>query len=319
MTEDDLIARYFAPIAGPGALGLRDDAALLTPPPGCDLVLTKDAVVAGVHFFADDPPASIARKALRVNVSDLAAKGADPLGFLLALAMPRDLPADWLKQFAQALGEDAKHYAIPLLGGDTVSTPGPLTLSITALGSVPKGRMVARTGVQPGDYIYVSGTIGDAALGLKLRLDESAGQGLSVTQREHLLARYLEPQPRLALAHVMRMFAHGGMDVSDGLVGDLTKMLRASGCGAQLRLADVPLSDAAQEFDDFNTAVTGGDDYELLASVAPAQAQGFEAAARAAGVAVTCVGEAGAAGSEIVFLGRDGKPQTFDHGSFSHF
>ena len=320
MTEDDLIARYFAPIAGPGALGLRDDAALLTPPAGCDLVLTKDAVVAGVHFFPDDPPASIARKALRVNVSDLAAKGADPLGFLLAIAMPRDLPADWLKHFAQALGEDARRYAIPLLGGDTVSTPGPLMLSITALGSVPQGRMVARTGVQPGDRIYVSGTIGDAALGLKLRLDASAGQGLSAAQREHLLARYLEPQPRLALAHTMRMFANGGMDVSDGLVGDLAKMLRASGCGAQLRLADVPLSDAAGALGDlFETAVTGGDDYELLASVAQDQAPAFESAARAAGVAVTCIGEATAKEGAVIFIGRDGRPQDFAQGSFSHF
>ena len=239
--------------------------------------------------------------------------------FLLALAMPRDLPADWLRPFAQALGEDAKRFGIPLLGGDTVSTPGPLTLSITALGSVPRGRMVPRTGVQPGDLLYVSGTIGDAALGLKLRLDASAGQRLSEAHRAHLLSRYLEPQPRLALGAAMRDFTHGGMDVSDGFVGDLTKMLRASGCGATLRLADVPLSEAARACEDFTTAATGGDDYELLASVAPAQAQGFEAAARAAGVVVTCVGEAGAAGSAIIFLGRDGTPQTFDHGSFSHF
>ena len=165
-SEDDLIARYFAPIAGAGGLGLRDDAARIAPPAGCEIVLTVDGLVAGVHFFADDPPAAIARKALRVNLSDLAAKGATPLGFLLTLVLPRDWKPDWLELFAKGLGEDAAAFACPLLGGDTVSTPGPLTLSITTLGSVPAGRMVPRDGARAGDALYVSGTIGDAALGL---------------------------------------------------------------------------------------------------------------------------------------------------------
>ena len=185
MTEDDLIASYFAPIAGPGALGLQDDAACIAAPDGCDVVLTKDAVVAGVHFFADDPADSIARKALRVNVSDLAAKGADPLGFLLALALPAGLDSAWLGRFARGLGDDAAHYGIPLLGGDTVKTPGPLTISITALGSVPRGRMARRTGARAGDRIYVTGTIGDAALGLKLRLGETP-PGISGGARDFL-------------------------------------------------------------------------------------------------------------------------------------
>ena len=322
MTEDDLIARCFAPIAGPDALGLRDDAALTRIPEGHELVLTKDALVGGVHFFNEDPPASIARKALRVNVSDLAAKGADPHGFLLALALPRGTAETFVIDFAHALGADAQHFGIPLLGGDTVSTPGPLMVSITALGRVPTGRMVPRTGVQPGDRIYVSGTIGDAALGLQVRLDPSFGQKLSNTQRDHLLSRYLEPQPRLALARAMRDFAHGGMDVSDGIVGDLSKMLRASGVGATIRLADVPLSDAATALavDEkaFVTAMTGGDDYELLAAVPPAQAPAFEAAASAAGVAVTLIGEASAT-RDIVMQGRKGEPQAFSTQSFSHF
>ena len=165
-SEDDLIARYFAPLAGAAGLALKDDAALMTPPKGSDLVLTVDALVAGVHFFADDPPDAIARKALRVNLSDLAAKGARPLGFLLALALPADWTADWLGGFAKGLGADGELYDCPLLGGDTVKTPGPLTLSITAFGAVRSGRMPARTGARPGDLLYVSGTIGDAALGL---------------------------------------------------------------------------------------------------------------------------------------------------------
>src|SRR5579863_5755812 len=154
--EDDLIARYFAPLAGPAGLGLKDDVALLTPPSGRDLVLTTDALVAGVHFFADDPPGAIARKALRVNLSDLAAKGARPLGFLLSLALPRDWIEDWLAGFAAGLGADASAYGCPLIGGDTVATPGPLTLSITALGAVPEGRMPRRAGVKPGDRLYVT-------------------------------------------------------------------------------------------------------------------------------------------------------------------
>ena len=171
--EDDLIARYFAPLAGPAGLGLKDDVALLKPPAGRDLVVTTDALVAGVHFFADDPPDAIARKALRVNLSDLAAKGAEPIGFALNLALPDDWTAEWLAAFAAGLGDDAATYRCPLIGGDTVRTPGPLTLSITALGAVEPGRFAARGGVRPGDRIYVTGTIGDAALGLRLRL----GQG----------------------------------------------------------------------------------------------------------------------------------------------
>src|SRR5580658_1596664 len=164
--EFDLIARYFAPLAGPGGLELRDDAALMRPSPGEDLVLTKDALVAGVHFFADDPPGAIARKALCVNLSDLAAKGAEPVGFLLALALPADWTADWLAAFAEGLDEDSARYRCPLFGGDTVKTPGPLMVSITALGQVTRGHMIPRTGVRPGDLLYVSGTIGDSALGL---------------------------------------------------------------------------------------------------------------------------------------------------------
>src|SRR5579863_10119745 len=201
-SEDDLIARFFAPLAGPEGLGLRDDAALLTPRPGSDLVLTKDALVAGVHFFGDDPPAAIACKALRVNLSDLAGKGAEPVGFLMALALPADWTADWLEAFARGLGDDASAYGCPLFGGDTVKTPGPLMVSITALGRVEQGKMVARTGVKAGDALYVSGTIGDAALGLKLRLEPEPS--LDAASRDFLLGRYLLPEPRVALAPALR-------------------------------------------------------------------------------------------------------------------
>ena len=316
MNEDDLIARFFAPLAGPGGLGLKDDVALLTPPPGRDLVVTADALVAGVHFFSHDPPDAIAAKALRVNLSDLAAKGATPLGFLLSLALPREAGEAWLEVFAQGLGADARTYGCPLLGGDTVKTPGPLTLSITALGTVEPGRAPLRTAARAGDWLYVSGTIGDAALGLQLRLGK--GPSLSPSLRDFLLERYLRPQPRLTLSPALA-HARAAMDVSDGLAGDLAKMLRASGVGGVLDLREVPFSDAArawfaQDAGGIEIAATGGDDYEVLAAVPPEQAAAFEAAAT---VPVTRIGAVGEGTFEVLDL--SGAPARFARGAYSHF
>ena len=320
--EDELIARYFAPLAGPAGLGLKDDAAQIRPPPGEDLVLTVDALVAGVHFFADDPPGAIARKALRVNLSDLAAKGARPLGFLLALALPGDWREDWLKALAEGLGADASVYGCPLIGGDTVGTPGPLMLSLTAIGAVPEGRMARRTGVKPGDRLYVTGTIGDAAIGLRVR--QGRGPAIPQADKAFLLERYLRPEPRLKLIGAMTAHASGGMDVSDGFVGDLTKMLAASEVSARVALFRLPLSPAARiaiaaDPGLFEVAATGGDDYELLASAAPDSAPAFEAAAAAAGVPLTFVGEAEQGRGPPRFIGADGNPVAFARGSYSHF
>ncbi len=320
--EDDLIARYFAPLAGPAGLGLRDDAALVRPPPGEDLVVTADALVAGVHFFADDPPGGIARKALRVNLSDLAAKGARPLGFLLTLALPGKWREGWLEAFAGGLGADAALYTCPLIGGDTVATPGPLTLSVTALGSVPEGRMARRTGVRRGDRLYVTGTIGDAAIGLKIRQGRAAG--IPQADKAFLIERYLLPEPRLKLIGAMAAHASGGMDVSDGFVGDLAKMLDASGVSAEVPLSRLPLSQSARaaiaaDPGLFEVAATGGDDYELLASAPPASAPAFEAAAAAAGVPLTFIGEAVESRRPPSFVGADGNPIVFARRSYSHF
>jgi len=265
-TEDELIARLFAPLAGPAALGLADDAALL-PPSSAPTVATADMLVAGVHFFADDPPALIAKKALRVNLSDLAAKAADPLGFLLSLALPPGWTNDWLEAFAAGLGEDARAFAAPLLGGDTVATPGPLTISITALGHAP--RFVSRSGARPGQGVYVSGTIGDAALGLLLRRDPGRLKGLTAEARAFLRDRYLLPDPRLDLVPALREGAASAMDVSAGLAGDLAKLCAASGASALIEAPLVPLSAAAREAAGLDpalleTALTGGDDYEIL-------------------------------------------------------
>ncbi len=320
--EDNLIARYFAPLAGPAGLGLRDDAALMEPPTGEDLVLTADALVAGVHFFADDPPGGIARKALRVNLSDLAAKGARPLGFLLTLALPGDWREDWLEAFADGLGADASAYDCPLIGGDTVSTPGPLTLSVTAIGAVAEGRMARRTGVKPGDRLYVTGTIGDAAIGLRAR--QGRGPDISHADKTFLIERYLTPEPRLKLIGAISAHASGGMDVSDGFVGDLTKMLDASRVSARVPIFRLPLSRAARaaiaaDPGLFEVAATGGDDYELLASAAPESAPAFEAAAAAAGVPLTLIGEAVEGLKPPRFIGPDGNPVVFARGSYSHF
>lgn len=320
--EFDLIARYFAPLAGPAGLELRDDAALMRLAPGEDLVLTADALVAGVHFFADDPPGAIARKALRVNLSDLAAKGARPLGFLLTLALPSDWRDDWLAAFAEGLGADVSAFNCPLIGGDTVSTPGPMTLSVTAIGSAAQGRMAKRTGVRAGDRLYVTGTIGDAAIGLKVRLGH--GPDISQVHKAFLLERYLIPEPRVALINAMAAHANGGMDVSDGFVGDLAKMLDVSGVSARVPIYRLPLSPAgraaiAADPDLFEVAATGGDDYEVLASASPSSASAFEAAAAAAGVPLTFVGEAVEGREPPSFIGADGNAVVFARAAYSHF
>src|SRR5579872_5957791 len=215
--EDSLIARYFKPLAtDSGAFGLTDDAAILKALGG-DIVVTTDALVEGVHFLPDDPPDTIAQKALRVNLSDLAAKGADPAGFVLALALPK-VDEAWLAVFARGLGADATSFGCPLLGGDTVSTPGPLMISITAFGRVPPGKMVHRSGAKPGDQVLVTGTIGDAALGLDILKQGRVAAALAADaeSRNMLIGRYRVPQPRNALASAIRAHAHAAMDVSDG-------------------------------------------------------------------------------------------------------
>ena len=286
--EFAFIARRLRPLAtAPGALGLVDDAALLDPRPGMQLVLTKDAMVAGVHFLEGDPPDQIARKLLRVNLSDLAAMGAAPLGYLLALARPRQIEDAWLASFCEGLAADNAEFDISVLGGDTVSTPGPLTLSLTAIGEVPKGKALLRSGASPGDDIWVSGSLGDAALGLAVLQGE-----LEVAEplRSHLIDRYRLPRPRLTLGEALRGLAHAAIDISDGLLADLGHIVEISAVGAEIRIDLLPLS-SPEPAGAQDAALSGGDDYELLFTAAPSRRDAIEGLAARLDLPITRIGQ----------------------------
>ena len=323
--EDSLIARYFRPMAtDPGAFNLDDDAAAIKPS-GDDIVVTTDAIVEGVHFLPDDPPDTLARKALRVNLSDLAAKGATPAGFVLTLAL-RSADEGWLAPFAQALGEDAAEFGCPLLGGDTVSTPGPLMVSITAFGRVAPGRMVHRSGAKPGDRVVVTGTIGDAALGLDVLKGGAVAAALvsDAAARETLAGRYRVPQPRNALAKAVRDHASAAMDVSDGLAGDLAKLCAVSGVSAAIDVARIPLSPAAatlleRHVVDIETLLSGGDDYEILCTLSEGHFAAFMHQARQLGIPATSIGTIVADVAAPLFLDAEGRQLALKRLSYSHF
>lgn len=317
--EFALIARHFRPLAGPGALDLADDAAVLDVPPGRQLVLAADAMVAGIHFLPDDPPETVGAKLLRVNLSDLAAMGAAPFGYLMTAALPRDTPEAWIAGFAAGLAADQAIFGLTVLGGDTVSTGGPIALSLTILGLVAPGQALRRQGARPGDGVWVSGTIGDGALGLRVL------QGrLAADPAGHLAARYRRPEPRLALGAALVGLARAAMDVSDGLVQDLGHLCRAGGCGAVVEAGRVPLSAAARAAVMADPALlplvlTGGDDYELLFAVSPEAEAGLPACAAAGGVAVTRIGGFVAGPAEIMVRGEGGVPLDLPMGGWSHF
>ncbi len=308
----------------PGAIGLDDDVCTWAPPgPGEELVLTADALVAGIHFLPDDPADLVARKMLRVNLSDLAAKGATPQGYLMTTAFSPDIDEAWVARFCEGLAADQDEFGIALMGGDTVATPGPLTLSLTAIGTVPKGRAPRRNGAKPGDIILVSGSLGDGALGLKVLRHEYLG--LEETYRRHLTSRYHLPQPRVDLGRALMLSGkvHAMMDISDGLVADLTHIAEASQVGATIRASDVPVSEAAAAIlaDDMNTLaliLTGGDDYELLLTAAPDAVADLMGIAAELDLPLTVVGEI-KAGSAVTITDRDGAELELGAKGYRHF
>lgn len=313
--EFGLIARHFRPLAGPGALDLLDDAALLQPPFGRELVLAADAMVAGVHFLPDDPAALIGGKLLRTNLSDLAAMGAVPLAYLLTVSAPRETPEAWFAEFAAGLAADQARFGLYLLGGDTTSTPGPVSLSLTILGHVAPGRAVRRAGAREGDEIWVTGTIGDGALGLL------ALRGRLADPDGILARRYRVPEPRLGL--VGPELVSACLDVSDGLIQDLGHLCRAAGLGAEVMAESVPLSAAGRDAlgDDpalLATCLTGGDDYELLMAVPPGTIAALQARGAALGMATTRIGRF-VAGHGVTVLGRPGEVIPLARAGWSHF
>lgn len=302
--EFERIAAVFAPLAAdfPGALGLTDDAALLTCPPGQELVVTTDALVAGVHFLWPSDPAKIARKALHKNLSDLAAMGAKPLAYSLATLLNDGCDLVWLQRFADGLAASQKASGIGLSGGDSVRTPGPVTISITAFGLVPMGTALRRNGARPGDLVYVSGSLGDAAVGLRLARD-GGGEGLSEEDRAALIDRHWLPPLRLDIGEALRGVASSAMDVSDGLIGDLEHIARSSAVEIVIEADCLPLSKAFQGAMKLNhsrleDALTGGDDYELVFTASSNQGMKLREIASATGVRLTEVGRVVSAGRQ---------------------
>jgi thiamine-monophosphate kinase len=323
LSEFAMIAELFAPLAAkaPGAFGLTDDAATLNIGRGEELVVTVDALVEGVHFLRDDPADTIAKKALRVNLSDLAAKGASPRGYLLALSLPSWIDDAWLTEFAAGLREDQEKYSIDLLGGDTTFTPGPLTLSITALGAVDAGRMITRAGAQPGDGVFVSGTIGDAGGGLALL--KSQGGKISAQARDSLIARYRLPEPRLAFGRRLVGLASAALDVSDGLIADLTHIAQRSHVRVVVDAPRIPLSPAlvslwGKDRDAILLAASSGDDYEIAFTAPQAARAEIAKASETAGVPTHEIGRV-ERGDGVLLLDEKGEPIPVARPGFTHF
>jgi thiamine-monophosphate kinase len=319
--EFERIARFFAPLAGPGGLGLLDDAALVECRTGRQLVVTADAIAAGVHYLPDDPPELVARKLLRVNLSDLAAMGARPLHYVLTAALPPEIGQDWLDRFAKGLGEDQRRFGIDLLGGDSVSTVGPAVLSLTAIGEVVAGGAVRRSGARPGDLLWVSGTIGDAYLGLRLLRGEYSE--LASEHRAYLIRRFQIPDPRTELGPLLCGIAHAMIDISDGLLADLGHVCDTSRVAAVVELDQLPSSPAALAVVNGDPAIrlrlaSGGDDYELLFA-APADAAGsITALSSRLGVPITRIGRI-EPGAGVRLVDADGRAIAVDHAGYRHF
>jgi len=316
LEEFDLIERYFAPLAGEAGLGLLDDAACFAAPTGKDLVITKDLLVAGTHFFPDDKPADVALKALTVNISDLAAKGATPVFYMLGLSLPKNILASWLEAFSEGLKSAQELYAVELIGGDTTSTQGPVTLSITAIGYVESGQMIKRSGARQGDKVFVSGSLGGAALAL------AAIKG-DIKVPDIPLDRYYRPLARHELGAALCGVATAAADISDGLLADLGHICKASSVPARIFEAHLPLSEDSFELVKADPSLwpliwSGGDDYELVFTVPIDKVSDVEEIARAVGISVTCIGDIGL-GTAVELVDSEGKLVQASKSGYQHF
>ncbi len=326
-TEFDLIKKYFEPLSPEGApaFSLSNDGAIYSSDPGQDLVFTNDMLVAGVHFFPDDSPGLIAQKAQRVNLSDLAAMGADPEGYLLSLALPKSgLNVDkWVSEFARGLLKGQKEFSWQIWGGDTVSTMGPITISVTAIGSVKRGCFLSRSGAKPGDQIYVSGEIGDAACGLKV-----LKMGVGKENYNYLIDRYHLPVPRIKLGRSLVDVATSALDISDGLMADIGHICEESNVGAIINYRQIPTSMALNYFlksnhletnEDYSHLVwNGGDDYELLFTISEEKEDALKKISKELSVSITKIGEI-TADCKAVLVDDDGHEIDTKSQGFSHF
>lgn len=326
--EFEYIRSRLAPLSTglPGAANLTDDGAVLSPPEGCEWAITADTLIEGRHFPEGEAPALAARKALRVNLSDLAAMGADPCAYIACVVWPDAERERRMAGFADGLALDQAEFGVHLAGGDTTASDGPWTISITAFGTVPKGQAVRRAGSKPGDVVLVTGTIGDAGLGLMAR------QGQLSPSRDHaahLARRFTLPEPRIALSPLLRSYAHAAIDISDGLLSDARHVARASGVSLSLDLDDMPLSEAARHWvshkSDRNEAMltlaSAGDDYELLLTLPEDQAQAFVDAVQKIDIPVSCIGrvEYAASGEGGLIVRRQGQVLSPSSFGFTHF
>ncbi len=327
LDEFELIERYFAPLASgePGAFGLTDDAAELAITPGKHAVVTTDAIIAGVHFPVTETPRIIASRLVRVNLSDLAAKGAKPRAYTLVLALPSTIETEWIAAFAAGLAEEQDRFGITLIGGDTTRSGGELMLSITMIGEVSDNAMILRSGATVGDDIYVSGAIGDATLGRALM--EGRISAPDDDASDYLIDRFRTPIPRVELGLGLVGLATAAADISDGLVADLGHICRASRVTAEVELALVPLSTAAQRLVTDNqplriNLLTGGDDYELVFT-APANVSGqVRALAAQCGVGLTRIGRVAAEDAQpaaVTIRDKNGRRVEVGDGGYRHF
>ncbi len=311
MGEFEVIKDIFAPLSSDfkGAFNLTDDAAVFSVSEGCELVVTKDAMVSGVHFLASDTPSNIAQKLLRTNLSDLAAMGAEPKCYLLALALTEECDLEWLKGFAAGLHADQLQFRLSLIGGDTVKTPGPLTLSLTLVGEVPKGKALRRNGAQAEDFLCVTGTIGDAAMGLQVAQGEITCS--SEVLSETLKARYFMPEPRVSVGMALRDIATACLDISDGLLADVGHLCEQSNFCAEIDQQAIPLSVAASELlaadpDLWSLVFGGGDDYELAFTIAPENLSKIQHIEQETGTPIYVIGQI-VRGKGVIVRGKEGK------------